>query len=256
MSRTWTGSIAQTHPARFCQSPCLSVSAQIPDAQVRRQCLITAGLIRARAVRRSIALQRMPHLGVEIMPTTKFSNWCCPLCEYALPDKINNPAYVTRQHLLAHGSSGKKLLIEARNSVDIGTFATKFLEKRVATQREDTREKIRVVCALTPSWSCKYELTNHASVAPREGLRTAICYTCTACGKQTSNAYRALRCGAICEKAPDAAKLEADSLTPVARSELVSSCVLEGVNQDAERRAARLRQKQAVLATARRSRLL
>ena len=64
-----------------------------------------------------------------------------------------------------------------------------------------------------------------------------------------------MRRGVICEKAPDAVKLEADSLTPAARSELASSGVLAGLNQDAERRAARLRQKHAVLAFARRTRL-
>ena len=70
------------------------VSVQIPSAQVWRQCLITAGLIRSRAVRRTMAaLQQMPHLNVEIMPTSKFSNWSCPLCEIALPDKIKNPDF-------------------------------------------------------------------------------------------------------------------------------------------------------------------
>ena len=124
-----------------------------------------------------MALQRMPHLNVEIMPTSKFSNRSCRLCEFAVPYKTNDPAYVTRQHLLAHGSAGKQLLSESRNIVDLGTFATKLLDKIIATKREDTPDKICIVCALSPSWSCKYELSNHASGAPREGLRTAICYT-------------------------------------------------------------------------------
>ena len=94
--RLWMGSKAQTSPGRFCRSsPCHACSTPPPDAGARARILTQKGLLRSKQQRHNLAISRAPHMDIEVT-NSKFHSWSCPLCDFALPPGVANPAYMTR----------------------------------------------------------------------------------------------------------------------------------------------------------------
>ena len=174
---------------------------------------------------------------------------------YRLPEKTNDPAYTTRQHLRAHGAAGRAELRRATSSNDakrkiaFGAMAAANVAKRCATQEADRRVKREMLDSALPVWACQFGDPTH------NGWRSKCNFSCRRCAATTRSKLRTLLEARICPEGEKAVHAAAGRLAVSERRALVQSCIDQINVLDSERRVQRSREKLRLLAVLRRGRL-
>ena len=184
---------------------------------------------------------------------SKFDSWACPLCSYVLPEATFNPAYVTRQHMCAHGAAGRAVLrrsscTSSAHKLAFSAIAKANVGKRLATYNADTEARHEMLNDALPSWACRYE---HEGAVPGR-VRSRGPFKCCRCEQLVSHKFRALRHARICPKADIAAQKCADKLSVAARRLAIEDTIRQSQVLDAERRSQRKREKNTLSSVLRR----
>ena len=256
--RQWFGSKKHTAPSRFCRNtPCVVCAVQVPPQAARDVILSQLGLLKERTTSDLDSVKRRAEaLGtcVQEARLSKFSNWSCPLCSYLLPEATFDPAYVTRQHLRAHGAAGRAELRRSSSALSSAhksafiAMSKANVNKRLATFKADAEARHEMLNDALPGWVCRFELDE--DVPGR--CRSKGPFTCSRCEHPVCNKFWALRCARICPKAEIAAQVCAEKMSVAARREAIEACINQSIVLDAERRSQRKREKLKLLTTLRR----
>ena len=229
---------------------------QVPPQSTRFAVLMQMGLLKEWTIsdldsvrKRSEALSICP----QEARNSKFDSWACPLCSYVLPEATFNPAYVTRQHMCAHGAAGRAVLrrsscTSSAHKLAFSAIAKANVGKRLATYNADTEARHEMLNDALPSWACRYE---HEGAVPGR-VRSRGPFKCCRCEQQVSHKFRALRHARICPKADIAAQKCADKLSVAAKRLAIEDTIRQSQVLDAERRSQRKREKNTLSSVFRR----